>query len=126
MKKMFLSFLMALSLVFVTTNVTFAKEQLPNAEVILNTYNLGFLDSAYTNYCTATQSHINIRVSNTSGGVSAMLQYRGPNQDWQWVGNTYTSIYDSYTFNMNAVKGNDYRLHIKTSGFSATGQILCW
>lgn len=103
-------------------------DQLPNAEFRLATYT-SFNGTGYSAYCTATQSHINLRISNSKGIISAWLQRRGPNQSWTTVDTVGEKIHkgDYHTFNMNAVKGHDYRLKIKGEILApATGSIYCW
>lgn len=126
MKKVFFSTLMVISMLFLTTNVTFAKDQLPNADVFLGNYVVvkGFPETS--DYCTATQSHINIVVAPKVNSVDAIMQYRAPNQGWKDVGSTWTHISSAHTFNMNAVKGNDYRVMIRASRLGAEGQVTCW
>lgn len=104
----------------------FAVYQIDNAEVPLGIYT-DKSGTIYSKYCTATQSHINLRVDATGGSVvNTYLQYRGPNETWKTLGSGKT-VYSrgSYTHNANAIKGYDYRVKITTIG-SASGVIMCW
>ena len=105
-------------------------DQGPNYEVSLGRY-ASLRGTAYSGYCTATKSHLNIRINNTKGSAQAYLEYRGPNQNWQQFSTTGKSLLgsDSSTFNVNTVLGNDYRLRIVGSYIppsGASGMVACW
>lgn len=100
-------------------------DQRPDAEVLLSNFtNNG--GNTYSDYCTATQSHINIGVTPSSGGGTVVLQQRGPNEGWNDVASSFMSDYGY--FNRNAVEGHDYRVRIETAPVfgSMSGVVTCW
>ncbi|UDK98978.1 hypothetical protein EYB33_23155 [Lysinibacillus sphaericus] len=118
MKKVISSVLTVLVLTIGLASVASAKDQLPNADVYLGTYDLGSIGSEYSDYCTATQSHINLVISPAKeyGGSKYIAQYRKPNGSWTDMSTTWTSAYSTSTYNINATKGYDYRLQMKATG----------
>ncbi len=117
---------MALTILFSFSSAASAVNQNPNADVFLGLFDLVATETAYSNYCTATLSHVNLRMSVTSGTAQAIAQYRKPNGTWTTIGTNYKSTSSSTTFNMNAIKGYDYRLKIKPYFLSAAGQVTCF
>lgn len=128
MKKKIFTFILTLTLALSFTKGAFAVDQKPNSEVFLGSFEVVYaLDSAYSKYCTATQDHVKLRISvSSSGSAKAIVQYRGPNETWQNLGSTTKSVNSSYTFDINAKKGNDYRLHITAGGLKSSGTVVCY
>jgi hypothetical protein len=126
MKKKILTTLMALTLLLTFTNAASAVDQKPNAEVFLGLFDVVAPGTKYSNYCTATQSHVNLRIDVTSGTAQAIAQYRAPNGSWTNMGTNTKTVSSSYTYNINAKTGYDYRLKIKASFLSAKGQVNCY
>lgn len=127
MKKKILPLLLVLGLVLGFGTSASAVNQLPNADVYLGSYSVGPIGSVYSGYCTATQSHINLVINSSKGVVGYIAQYRAPNGSWTNMGTKITQINPktSSTKNINAVKGNDYRLKI-TAPISSSGTVTCY
>lgn len=131
MRKKVIILLIILSMVFPISAL--AVDQRPNAEVLLGVFSMGKATTSWTsNYCTATQSHINLRTDvSSSGSVDYKVQYRAPNSTWKDF-TTKTSDGrawkdSSSTYNINAVKGYDYRLKLSGSLFwEEKGTVVCW
>ncbi|KOP81346.1 hypothetical protein AMS60_01870 [Bacillus sp. FJAT-21945] len=83
-----------------------------------------------SDYCTATLSHVNLVVTNNAmAWADYKIQYRAPNKPWTDYSssNKDGSVYgkNSDTFNINAIKGYDYRVKI-ISGRYTNGVVTCW
>lgn len=112
---------------FSISEAAFAKDQLPNAEVYLGSYSVITGSGDVSDFCTATQSHVNLRVNPSSGSARALVQYRKPNGTWTSMGSTYEFVPSTgETFNVNAVKGNDYRVKLKAGGITGSGTVVCY
>lgn len=100
--------------------------QSPNSEILLSQYNFSGQRVLTSNYCTATQSHINVHVNNTGRAVKATFQRRAPNGNWITSGTQSISASSYYSYNWNAVKGHDYRVKIEGTAFlNSKGVITC-
>lgn len=101
--------------------------QSPNSDILLSRYNFSGRRVLSSNYCTATQSHINIQVNNTGSGVKATFQRRAPNGNWITSSTKRINSSSYYTYNWNAVKGHDYRVQVEGTAFlNSSGVITCW
>ena len=129
MKKVIFTILAALSLTLGLASVASAKDQIPMGEVFLGSYEVA-IGSTYSDYCTATLSHINLVVHESSGATQFIPQYRKPNGVWTSMTSTWQSVGNEgwATYNINAVKGNDYRLQLRSgnSPLTTKGSVTCW
>lgn len=126
MKKKFMSIILGLSMVFAITNSVSAKEQLGNAEVLIGSIDINIGTTHYGTYCTATQSHVNLRVDVTDGSAHSIPQYRAPHGDWTNLQYDWEFISGHHTFNINAKDGYDYRVKTKPAAWSTEAQVWCW
>lgn len=106
-------------------------DQRPNANVLLANFSGVTGVSISSNYCTATQSHINLQVVNTgSSNITHWLYTRAPGGNWVKQGTlgTETRPGGSYVYNRNALRGHDYKVlyQPRLPGIRISGQITCW
>ncbi|WP_047980635.1 hypothetical protein [Ornithinibacillus contaminans] len=105
---------------------SFAAYQLPNAEVLLGTYNQG-PSTWYSERCMATSSEMTIRIDTTDGSVNVYEQ-RLVNGVWKDMGTVSHVITGSSRFTVDTSYGELYRLKviIPYLGGNASGQVWCY
>lgn len=104
-----------------------AVNQSPNASVYLGSYNTR--TSWTSNYCTATLEHLNLVIHNYSGTGKFTVQRRAPNKTWTNLDVGYIYGSATKTYNINSVKGHDYRIKMAAKVYAVDnprGQVTCW
>ncbi|WP_345242097.1 hypothetical protein [Pontibacillus salipaludis] len=124
--KRLLSILGGLSLIFVLSTSVSAATQTGNSDVYLGQYSVLEFGYDYSDYCTATESHMILQVNNTSGTVDYIVQQRGPGEGWSnmWSTNGRTSSAGT-NIDLNVEEGHDYRLRFHSDLFWADGYSSC-
>ncbi len=127
MRKIILSLLTVFGLALAFTVNASAVNQNSGAEMYLGSYDL-VTSTGHSNYCTATLTHMNLKVANSiDGPVQVIAQYRAPNSTWKDIGSVYKYVSKNTTgtINLNVTKGYDYRLEIKPYLLTASGFVTC-